>query len=49
MGRIDQETADTEGGHKNIKKNRPAHAYVFMCVQDLWDIKSIVESFSLRI
>ena len=28
MGRIDQETADTEGGHKNIKKNRPVHVYV---------------------
>ena len=28
MGRIDQETADTEGGHKNIKKNRPAHVKV---------------------
>ena len=29
LGRIDQETADTEGGHKNIKKNRPAHVYVW--------------------
>ena len=27
-GRIDQETADTEGGHKNIKKNRQAHVKV---------------------